>query len=195
MAVANALCSTTVDLSISEILLPEFLIDGPSILPFGGIGSFEVQTIPAFQISQINWSYNDTPIIEPIDEYVFSVSGILCAVFDYDQGCMAEHCIPITIDNPNVYLPNIISLAEGSSNNNFGPFSNADATVEYMRIYDRWGDLIFNAENLSIQDPALIWDGRFKDKHVNQGVYVYNCLISFTTGESEKFTGDLTVVE
>jgi len=63
-----------------------------------------------------------------------------------------------------------------------------------MLIYDRWGELIFSAENIEPNNPAVGWDGRFKNRAVLEGVYVYKFDILFKDMTREVYAGDITVI-
>jgi len=92
----------------------------------------------------------------------------------------------------NVYLPNVISLQDrGSENSKFGPMknSNCDISDEYeMSIFDRWGNLLFYSD-----DPTMNWNGRYNNKSVSQGVYVYY-MTYLNNGDRVKKYGDITVL-
>ncbi|MBK6499975.1 MAG: gliding motility-associated C-terminal domain-containing protein [Saprospiraceae bacterium] len=58
-------------------------------------------------------------------------------------------------------FPEIINPGSGSGNNTFHiTTSDPSLFVKKMRIYDRWGNLVFIAENFSASDP-ISWNGRF----------------------------------
>ena len=59
-----------------------------------------------------------------------------------------------------------------------------------MRIYNRWGQLIFETNKLDGRG----WDGKFNEKPQPQGVYVY--LIEAVTGNRypEQYQGNVTLL-
>jgi len=63
-----------------------------------------------------------------------------------------------------------------------------------MQVYDRWGELVFSAQNIEPNNPLVGWDGTFKGRDVLNGVYVYKFDILFKDMRREVFSGDLTVV-
>lgn len=59
-----------------------------------------------------------------------------------------------------------------------------------VKIYNRWGELIFMSNN-----PSFRWDGTYRGKSVMQGVYTYH--ITAKAGDQAKadvFTGSLSVI-
>lgn len=118
----------------------------------------------------------------------------------YDaNGCSASGSILVVIDpNRNVYLPNVFKPGNTRGlNDYFNP--NVGLGVEivnYMRIFDRWGNLMYERTNFypNNNDLAEGWDGRYKGQYVAPGVYVYAIEVKFLDGRVLLYRGDVTVV-
>lgn len=66
-----------------------------------------------------------------------------------------------------LYIPNAFTPNGDGLNETFGPVG--EGIVEYnMQIFDRWGILIFESNDLKKQ-----WDGYVKDAKAPTGTYVY----------------------
>ena len=92
---------------------------------------------------------------------------------------------------PNVFSPN------GDGNNDFFTVfgGNAVDRVETMRIYDRWGGLLYeSADPFPANDAGIGWDGMLDGKPVNNGVYVYYVEVRYINGAVEGYRGDVTVL-
>ena len=63
-----------------------------------------------------------------------------------------------------------------------------------MRIYNRWGKVIFEKENFAIVDPAFAWDGKFNVQPAEAGTYVYFAEMECITGEPFIKKGTVTLV-
>ena len=63
-----------------------------------------------------------------------------------------------------------------------------------MRIYDRWGELVYSRENL--QPDIDGWNGGFKNgsEKMLPGVYVYIIRVTYLNGETQLFRGDVTLM-
>jgi gliding motility-associated-like protein len=59
-----------------------------------------------------------------------------------------------------------------------------------MRIYDRWGQLLFETTNIA----GSGWDGRYNGQPQPQGVYVYLVEADFANGVREKYQGNVTLL-
>ena len=60
-------------------------------------------------------------------------------------------------------------------NDFFGSFAGVGVkNINFISIFDRWGELLFHTENLVPSgDPSSGWDGTFKGRPAQTGVYVY----------------------
>lgn len=123
--------------------------------------------------------------------------GEYCATITDINGCVAEDCVflreRIVRD---VFIPNVFSPGSGDRNSTFYVHSDQFIkAVEEFRIFDRWGEMVFNADtNHPPNDPDFGWDGNFEDKPVEQGVYVYVIKIIFDNDQTQIFAGDITVI-
>jgi gliding motility-associated-like protein len=64
-----------------------------------------------------------------------------------------------------------------------------------MYIFDRWGEKVFYAENIKFNDNSAGWDGRFREKKINPGVYVYLIEIDNGNGNKEVIAGDVLMLK
>ena len=63
-----------------------------------------------------------------------------------------------------------------------------------MQIFDRWGALIFETQDIPSKQPELGWDGRFNGKMMDTGVYVYRAVLGFPDGSEQQIAGDVTLI-
>ena len=76
------------------------------------------------------------------------------------------------------FVPNSFSPNEDGINDYFTIYASKNFTINYFRIFDRWGNLIFEKENFLCNDDAQGWNGDFRDKKANQGTYT--CIVKVT---------------
>jgi gliding motility-associated-like protein len=79
---------------------------------------------------------------------------------------VADKCLPVVLA-PNIFTPN----GDGV-NDRFvpQPLSNPRTQIIGVKIFNRWGELLFEGDNSS---PDKQWDGKYKGKLVPQDTYVY----------------------
>ncbi len=101
-----------------------------------------------------------------------------------------EHCSTLNIISEDINIPNIFSPNDDGINDDWVVVPSINNEVIRCRIYDRWGNLIY------INEPgqAPSWDGRFNEKPVNSGVYIYQILYSNSVNETKVIYGDITVI-
>ena len=63
-----------------------------------------------------------------------------------------------------------------------------------LKIFNRWGGLVFENANFQPNDPSLGWDGFFKGEPAQVGVYAYFAEVGFIDGISVIYEGDISLV-
>ena len=58
-----------------------------------------------------------------------------------------------------------------------------------FKIFDRWGNLIFSSDKKDFK-----WDGSYKSKPCNSGVYAYIVEVTYSDGLSETLSGNITLL-
>jgi hypothetical protein len=66
--------------------------------------------------------------------------------------------------------------------------------VKSFRIYNRWGEMIFEREHMSLNDASNAWDGTYKGDMPKPDVYVYILEAVCYTGEDVQIKGDVTII-
>jgi len=72
-------------------------------------------------------------------------------------------------DEGLVEVPNFITPNNDGANDKFEIRHTNIEELGLMRVYNRWGELVFETDNPSFN----FWDGTFRGKELNPGVYVY----------------------
>lgn len=133
-------------------------------------------------------------------EFIPEFSSNFTAKLVDKNGCTAEDIVRVIVRKPrNVYIPNAFSPGKtgiGDGNNDaFTVFSNGDVQeVLSMRIFDRWGDMLFMQKNFPPNDLSKGWVGTYNGKTLNTNVFVYLIEILFKDGEKETFEGNIHLI-
>ncbi|MDF1697476.1 MAG: gliding motility-associated C-terminal domain-containing protein [Saprospiraceae bacterium] len=111
-----------------------------------------------------------------------------------ENGCEASDVIFIRVTGPDYVLPNVINVNASGENNIFKIY-NSFSIEEVIRfaIYDRWGNEMYEVENVAPDSEEAQWDGRFGNRTVTSGIYVYQ-LVLLIDGEEKVVYGDLMVM-
>jgi len=112
-------------------------------------------------------------------------------------GCEVQEEVMLRIDRStvNIYTPNIFS-PDGNGVNDFFKFytTAALASVEQFIIFDRWGNVVYNQENITDFENLQGWDGYINGKEATQGVYGWMVKATFIDDTQTTYSGDLTLI-
>jgi gliding motility-associated-like protein len=80
-------------------------------------------------------------------------------------------------------------------NDYFTVFGNQAAQIiKELRIFNRWGDMLYSANNLPLNIENQGWDGTFKDSKLDPSVFAFYAIIRFIDGEEIVYKGDVTLL-
>lgn len=100
------------------------------------------------------------------------------------NGC--DSTIVLYLENIKVFIPNAFSPNGDNINDYFEVFNSDDGFVtKELSIFDRWGNFLFRGDR---------WDGFYKKKYVNQGVYIYVVKLRNSNGEELILSNTVTVI-
>ncbi|MCB0643309.1 MAG: gliding motility-associated C-terminal domain-containing protein, partial [Phaeodactylibacter sp.] len=111
-------------------------------------------------------------------------------------GCSDVDSMLIRVEKPrNIYIPNAFSPNFDGVNDQFQLFTGIDVQqVLTLKIFDRWGELIYEANNYLPDVNTGGWDGTFRGVPMNPGVYTYMAEVLFIDGEQLLYTGSVHLV-
>ena len=109
------------------------------------------------------------------------------------NGCSASDEIVIntgTTRRYTIYVPNIFK----PEHEDYTVLGNpSHVKVRFMRIFDRWGELVFEARDFK-PDGSVAWNGGFRGKPLNTGSFVVVVEAEFIDGTVQRIARDLLLV-
>jgi gliding motility-associated-like protein len=102
--------------------------------------------------------------------------------------------VKVTCDQGAIFLPNAFTPNRDGKNEWFYPKGRGVKEVVWMRIYDRWGSLVFERNHFPINSTTAGWDGTWKNQIAPLGTYVYALETMCEDGTTFLFRGVVTVV-
>jgi gliding motility-associated-like protein len=112
-----------------------------------------------------------------------------------EYGCEALSTLNVNvIINRDVYVANIFSPNNDNVNDFFYIQSAGSLNIKYFRIYDRGGNKVYESNDSLSNNPSAGWDGYFKGKIMDNGVYVWTAVIEFLDGPETQHSGSVTLV-
>ncbi len=131
------------------------------------------------------------PTVTPSNNIFVTVS-----VVDTLSGCSDEDELWITVEKDrNVFIPNAFT-PDGDGFNDLFVINGGDDVemVNYFRVFDRWGEKLYEATNFQANDTDYGWNGLYRGKSAANGVYIYVAEIQFIDGELIQYSGDITLM-
>lgn len=111
-------------------------------------------------------------------------------------GCKASDdvIIHVTCNQGAVFMPNAFTPNGDGQNEYCYPKGRGVKEIEYLRIYDRWGTLVFENVHFPVNAPVSGWDGKNRGKAAGIGTYIYSLKTICESGESFEFKGTITLI-
>ncbi len=91
------------------------------------------------------------------------------------------------IDIPNVFTPN----GDGSNDYFFPRVGDNNLTHFQMKIWDRWGNTVFQTSTIN----GAGWDGRYNGRIQSSGVYIYRIELGRDDGRKDIYRGNITLLK
>ncbi len=116
-------------------------------------------------------------------------------IVEDENGCQSIDSLWIRIKkSSDYYVPNVFSPNGDNVNERFFISGSEDLIIQWLKIYDRWGNLVFDVNHPRINQPTDGWDGQFKNKPLNPSVYSYVFSIQLEGEQSKIISGDVTLM-
>ena len=91
-------------------------------------------------------------------------------------------------------MPNTFSPNGSGQNDVFYPRGRGLYTIKNLRIFNRWGEMIFERLGFQANDASMGWDGKHKGKPAPSDVYVYTIEVICTTGQTMVYAGNVMLL-
>ncbi len=111
-------------------------------------------------------------------------------------GCKAEDDVTIFIscDNSQIFVPNTFTPNGDGNNDHFYASGTGIMLINNFRVYSRWGELLYNAQNIQAGDALRGWDGTYKGEYLKPDVYVYIIDATCYNGTPMQMKGDISLI-
>jgi gliding motility-associated-like protein len=112
------------------------------------------------------------------------------------NGCTNAQTIRIDVlcNNKNFFIPNTFSPNNDGNNDKFYPRGIGIERIASMRIFNRWGELIYEKKNFNANDIASGWDGAQKGKPAAIDTYMYMIDLICENSIIITYKGDITLI-
>lgn len=112
-------------------------------------------------------------------------------------GCSGSDTIRIRTfcKDAQVYIPNGFSPDGDGINDVFMVRGSGIMQVKSIRVFSRWGDIVFERINVLPNDPASGWDGRVRGVVKGPDVFAYTVEVVCDNGTPYVFKGNVTLLK
>jgi gliding motility-associated-like protein len=133
---------------------------------------------PAFGLDD---PYSSNPLATVTSDVTYSVLATTSA------GCKGEAKVTLRVyDGPEIYVPTAFTPNGDGKNDVFKPFPVGIKSYTYLRVFNRWGQLVFATTSFNQG-----WDGKINGKIQPSGTYVW--MVEGITKNDKKITKQGTV--
>ena len=139
--------------------------------------SINLTPVISADVTKVTWSptsgiveYNFPGIlVKPNQQTTYTVEA------KNDGGCLTRDKVTIFVicNGSNIFIPNTFSPNGDGANDIFYPRGTGLFKIKTLRLFNRWGELIFEKNNFPANDPAYGWDGMYKGVKLGSDVFVY----------------------
>lgn len=128
------------------------------------------------------------PFATPTSETTYTIT-----LTENESGCSYSetytlYAFELNCQEPDVFVPNAFT-PNGDKENDILYVRGRFVEEMLLRIYDRWGELVFETDNQSAG-----WDGNYKGKPVDPAVFVYYLTVKCVDGQEYFKKGNVTVI-
>ena len=113
------------------------------------------------------------------------------------NGCKNNSSITVivTCQGADLFVPNTFSPNGDGSNDVFYVRGQGLDRVKSLRIFNRWGQIVFEQQNFPVNNPMYGWDGKYKGNKATPDVYVYQIEVFCENSEIVKFEGNVALIQ
>jgi gliding motility-associated-like protein len=158
-------CKSSVTKNITVVALPQInILSEPTVI--SGTGT----VIPAtYSQNVIGYLWTPSPTLScadcpnPFAKPQFTTKYIV-SVID-SNGCRSSRDITVTVvcNEKNYFIPNTFTPNGDGMNDVFYPRGSGINRIHSMRIFNRWGELVFERKDFMANESAAGWNGTVKE--------------------------------
>jgi gliding motility-associated-like protein len=129
-------------------------------------------------------------LIKPFDSHNYSFTAT------DEFGCTKSTVVQITVRRENLYYAPQVFSPNGDRNNDFYQVYGGKTVVsiDNMKIFDRWGEMMFETPRIYPASEQMGWDGRINGREALAGDYIFLATATYIDGRKEIIKGDFTLM-
>lgn len=111
-------------------------------------------------------------------------------------GCTSSDLVMVFVlcNGANVFIPNTFSPNGDAANEVFFPRGTGLFTIKSARIFNRWGEVVFEKYNMTPNQASAGWDGTYKGQKLGTDVFIYMFEIICENKSVLIYKGDIALI-
>ncbi|MEL7020289.1 MAG: gliding motility-associated C-terminal domain-containing protein, partial [Bacteroidota bacterium] len=128
--------------------------------------------------------------------FVKPMNTLYVEVYAVDaNGCEAEDRLQVMVKKDRVVLvPTGFTPDANGRNDKLMVHGAEGSMIKTFRVFDRWGEQMYEQNEFSINDQSAGWDGNFRSRPAPAGVYVWYLEVEYIDGVREILKGNTTLI-
>jgi gliding motility-associated-like protein len=159
-------------------------------------------TLPAVYSSGVV-SYNWTPATgldcptcpQPEAAPKFTTRYTVSALDSNNCKNTAEVQVIVICEGATIFVPNTFSPNGDGVNDIFYVRGKGLDRVKSLRIFNRWGEVVFEQRDFLVNSAQHGWDGKYKGNKPLTDVYIYQVEVFCENGEIIRFDGNVALIK
>jgi len=187
----------TASIKVKVYPIPQMQVKQSAITASAG-GEIKLETISSPDVTKWKWSpaiwlsnpSAASPVAQPRESITYTV------VAANDGACITRAQIAVTVvcNGSNIFVPNTFSPNGDGVNEKFYPQGTGLYNIKSFRVFNRWGQLVFEKLNIAANNPADGWDGTFKGQKLMPDVFVYIIEVMCVNNTIVPVKGNITLI-
>ena len=147
-------------------------------------------------IQRYQWVPREIDTGGPTTNFVATRDLDIRLVVEDSRGCLATAALPLTVELGDIYAPTAFSPNGDGRNDRFTIYSDngSGEVIERMQVFDRWGGLLFEAEEIPLSQERFGWDGNRLGESMNTGYYAFYALVRYPNGFRRVVKGEVQLI-
>jgi gliding motility-associated-like protein len=191
----NGCVTDSIDFTLSNP--PELMIDLGNDLEVKAGSNINLNLQSNKTLQNIFWSPSNLSSCINCSSIQFTVdqdTWVFAQAID-ERNCTQSDSIFIRVKKSgSVYAPNSFSPNGDNINDYFYIIGPDYGIIESMYIFDRWGEKIFETQNVPVNNPVAGWNGTLNGQKMNPGVFVYYARVRIDSDTFVNLKGDVTLI-
>lgn len=184
---------TTVEIIQPDTIGVELGIDSLVLRPNTPVS---LDAITIGNIQEYQWIPEDIDTQGPSTDFLAQKDKDIRIVVKDERGCHASDGLQLFIVVGEIYAPNAFS-PDGNGRNDYFTFYSDNGSgeiIEVLRVFDRYGALVFEGRDLPLNKEIEGWDGTHLGQEMNAGVYTYFGRVRFGNDSKKILKGAINLV-